>query len=267
LHVVYGDVRLATLDLTDVRAVNAGPVPQSFLRKTEGLTPPPNVGGQMQPGWTGDHPLSLPRRPSSFYSLNLAILIVASYTEQHMRAQQRDSWVPSGPSAVPVGQRDGLTEVQLLRNVRGLLRRQLYSPARVRGGLLFGFHDGESLTLVLASTAGSPGWYDDSRFALGWTEALFELMGGRMDWVGNWITHADGQLRSEHRDHRLCRQGLRLGLLNDHCILLVMGWNDSLFECRTYVQGPDGELERLPCSTTNISLLSILIRLTSGTEP
>ncbi|WP_180970255.1 hypothetical protein [Deinococcus planocerae] len=174
-----------------------------------------------------------------------------------MRAQHREFWRPSGPSAPPLGEAEALGEVVLLGNVTTFLRRQLSSPARVRGGLLFGYHDDERLHVLLASSAGVPGWYEegrsrrvlevDARFTLGWSEALFEVLGGRVDWVGNWLAHPDGQLRSEERDLRWFTRGVRLGLFDDRNILLVVGWEDSRFHSRAYFQGDAGKGEPLIC--------------------
>ncbi|WP_146009629.1 hypothetical protein [Deinococcus planocerae] len=187
-----------------------------------------------------------------------------------MRVQQREFWVPPGPVA-PTPEREGLGSVLVLPGVSQLLRRQLTSPARARGGLLFGYQDVDTLHVFLASTAGSPGWYDrtrrevlavDPRFALGWSEALFGLWGGRVDWVGNWVAHKDGQIRSEERDHRWFRRGQKLGLFDDRGVLLIPGWHEGVFECRAYSQDSDGQPVEVPCRESTRSLVETVQQLT-----
>lgn len=198
------------------------------------------------------------------------------YTAVTMRVQQREFWVPAGPAPAPLTEREALTQVHLVPAVVKELRRQLYSPARARGGLLFGFQENETLHVVLASSAGAPDWYGgagreildvDARFALGWSEALFGLLGGRVDWVGNWIAYADGQLRSERRDLRRFKRGHRLGIFDDRTALVVVGWEDEALGYRAYAQGIGGEGEQVPCGSSEWTTRDVLATLFPGCEP
>jgi len=120
---------------------------------------------------------------------------------------------------------------------------QLASPSRVRGGLLFGFVERDVLKVMFASTAGASVWYKpgartvidiDPRFALGWSEAVQTIHGTRFDWVGNWVSHADGQLRSQDRDLRRFKGAFRSGIADDEYLLLVVGYANGELKCRMY---------------------------------
>jgi hypothetical protein len=173
-----------------------------------------------------------------------------------MRAQHRVFWTPSVPPTSSSEEREALNGAQIFRPVIQTLRQQLYSPARVRGGLLFGFQVGDQLQVVLASSAGSSGWYRqprravlevDERFTLGWSEAVLSLFGGQIDWIGNWIAYPDSQLHSERRDLKWFKRGWRTGLFDDRSVLLVVGWNESVLDVQTYHLSSDGFPEALPC--------------------
>ncbi|MEF2280399.1 hypothetical protein V3W47_19065 [Deinococcus sp. YIM 134068] len=100
-----------------------------------------------------------------------------------------------------------------------------------------------------------------SRFTSGWSEALFGLWGGRVDWVGNWVAYKDGQLRTQERDHRRFRPGQKLGLFDDSGVLLIPGWSDGAFDCRAYTQDQDGQPEELTCRQSPRSLADALEQL------
>lgn len=252
---VDGDIGLAPLNLSDVRAVDARPVTQFFLGNSLDFAVLAHQPGQPQTRIANGHGARLPSLTSRNYSLNLAFCHRTPYASGNMRAQRRAFWMPPGQVFSTCADREALTEVQMLSTVTRSLRDQLYSPARVRGGLLYGFHQGDTLHIVLASTAGSPSWYRqrrrelldiDERFALGWSEALINVMGDGVDWVGNWIAYADSQTQSEKRDLRWFKRGQRSGLFDDSAVLLVVvGWNEGELDCRTYVQGVDGQPEQI----------------------
>jgi len=139
--------------------------------------------------------------------------------------------------------------VELGKDASTFLYRQTSSPARVRGGLLFGYSEDDVLHVLLAGTAGISNWYGpgkrtvldiDPRFALGWGEALLSMAGTRLDWVGNWVTHPDNQLKTPQRDVRRFRSGFRSGLIDDRSILLVVGYADGIVRFRAINRRADG---------------------------
>ena len=139
--------------------------------------------------------------------------------------------------------------VELGSGVIPFLKAQIKSPSRVRGGLLFGYSEADVLHVLLAGTAGVSSWYGpgertvldiDPRFALGWGEALLSVAGTRLDWVGNWVTHPNGQLKTPERNIRRFRSGFRSGLIDDRSILLVVGYMDGMLRFRAINRGADG---------------------------
>ncbi|MCD0158221.1 MULTISPECIES: hypothetical protein [unclassified Deinococcus] len=174
-----------------------------------------------------------------------------------MRAEQRDYW--SAPSALPGRgtEREDLSVVAISPSVARNLQRQLYSPARLRGGLLFGHQRGETLHIMLASTLGRSAWYGksrkamlevDARFTLGWSEALRDILGGTADWMGNWLMYDDSQMHGQRKDGRWFRSGQRLGLFDEGHVLIVVGWEEGCFACRAYRRDVDGYAEQLAVS-------------------
>lgn len=137
------------------------------------------------------------------------------------------------------------TSVALSTSLSDFFAAQMNASSRVRGGLLFGFSENEVLSVLLASTAGPSCWYPpdtrsvleiDLRFAFGWSESLLAVFGGRLEWVGNWVIHADSQLKSNKRDLRHFRSGFTSGLIHDRSILLIAGYSDGALQTRTYTQ-------------------------------
>ena len=135
------------------------------------------------------------------------------------------------------------TSVALSPEISSFFTEQMTSPSRVQGGLLFGYSEKEVLHLVVASSAGVANWYDpdvravlniDTRFAFGWNEALTSIFGNRISWVGNWIAHPDGLLKSEKRDIRRFRDVFHSGLVDERHVLLVLGWADQDLRFTTY---------------------------------
>lgn len=141
-----------------------------------------------------------------------------------------------------------LDEVQLHPKVVQALLGQLYAPVRPRGGLLLGTQAGGTLHVHLASTggAGRSALRLDPGYLQGYSEAMAALTGGRWAGVGQWLMHADSQVRSRRRDRRWARRGVRRGLIDDRRVLLIVGWRQSVLTVRAYVQAPDGEVRAVP---------------------
>ena len=140
---------------------------------------------------------------------------------------------------------DTLERVVLSALAVKFFKRQLHLPSRARGGLLFGHHHEDALRVLLAGSCGLPVWARgdeeravldvDARFALGWSEAVSELLQGHADWCGNWLVHPDEQLAGHGRDHHWFRLGLRRGLVDDRHILLIVGYQYGQLNARAYV--------------------------------
>jgi hypothetical protein len=187
-----------------------------------------------------------------------------------MRVQRRDAWLPIGPGKLPLAEAEDVEQVVVPREVVLNLTQQLYAPARARGGMLFGYMDGSCLRIVLVSSVGEPRWYAggprsvlevDTRFTLGWSEALFNTFQGRLDWCGNWMAHPDGELRGTRRDERLYKKGLRQGFFDDRSVLLLVGWMDGAFTLRAYRRDPDAHVEEVPCETAQETQIDLLRRI------
>lgn len=135
--------------------------------------------------------------------------------------------------------------VALSIHLSDFFANQMSSPARVRSGMLFGYSENNVLYALLASTAGFSNWYEpgtrvaldiDPRFAIGWSEALLEIFGTQLDWIGNWVVHPDSQLKSIRRDVRRFRPAFKSGLITDRSVLVVVGYSDGVLQTRTYTQ-------------------------------
>ncbi|UQN10653.1 hypothetical protein [Deinococcus sp. QL22] len=184
-----------------------------------------------------------------------------------MRAEQREYWSAARAVREPDGELEDLSQVALSPSVARSLQLQLDSPARLRGGLLFGEQRGDTLHVMLASTLGRSAWYSpsrnavldvDSRFILGRSEALREISGGTTDWRGNWLMYDDSQLHAQRKDHRWFRSGQRLGLFDARHVLLVVGWEGSCLTCRAYRRDVDGQAEELALNYEGVELVEEL---------
>ncbi|PTA66334.1 hypothetical protein [Deinococcus arcticus] len=147
--------------------------------------------------------------------------------------------------------------IVLQPNVVDSLFQQLHLPARVCGGLLFGHHEGHELHIVLASSAGSPEWYAqptrsvlavDTRFALGWAEAVSAVWGGHVDWCGNWTIHPTTQWPSDKWAREQFATGHQQGLFDEFHLLLLAGWRDGSAEFLAYLEDHNGNPATVPVS-------------------
>lgn len=183
------------------------------------------------------------------------------------RVYRREFGSASFGSPVPVNHlldvQEPITSVAMSPEVDAFFREQMLSPVRVRGGLLFGFREGEILHILLASTPGVPAWYSsttgavlnvDSRFALGWSEALISVFGSRIDWVGNWVVHPDEKLKSIERDVNRFRECFASRLVDDKNILVVIGWLDGSIKLRAYNRSFEGTINLLQSDVSKQTL-------------
>lgn len=137
------------------------------------------------------------------------------------------------------------SEVTVSVQLSDFFAAQTRSDSRVRSGMLFGYSEADVLFVLLATSAGVSNWYPketraaleiDPKFAIGWSEAVLSIFGGRLDWVGNWVVHPDSQLKSNKRDLRSFRSGFESGLIHDRSILLVSGYADGVLQMRAYTR-------------------------------
>lgn len=140
------------------------------------------------------------------------------------------------------------SSVEIYSDVSVILERQLFSSSRKLGGLLFGYHVGDHLRIVMASTVGIPDWYEgehrnelkiDQRFILGWSEALCHLYRGRIEWVGNWIVSAEQEDFKAQSDVDILLEWAKTGLFDDRNILLTVRQEKDNFIVKTYAVDSD----------------------------
>lgn len=147
----------------------------------------------------------------------------------------------------------GLDEVRLDWAAVRTLQAQLYTPVRPRGGLLFGSHLGGVLHVRLAGAVGPParrparGLRLNAGYVRGWREGIQMMSEGKMTHVGQWVIHADSQLRGRQRDRRRVQRAITLGLVDDRRILVVPGWRRGELTFRAYAHDFDGQVQQLPC--------------------
>lgn len=149
-----------------------------------------------------------------------------------------------------------LDGVSLGKHARHSLRRQLYVPGRLRGGLLFGMYKDGILEVTLATPMGYPWWYSspndallglDERYVLGWSDCIETIHGGKVDWVGNWLAYPDSSLGDVRQDLTWLYLGAEHGLIDDRHVLLMIGWDDGALAARAYTYD-FGEWNQLVCN-------------------
>ncbi|MFN4249834.1 hypothetical protein [Deinococcus sp.] len=149
------------------------------------------------------------------------------------------------------------SSVEIYSDVSVILQRQLFSSSRKLGGLLFGYHVGDHLRIVMASTVGIPDWYEgehrnelkiDQRFILGWSEALYHLYGGRIEWVGNWIVGGENEDCKAQSDVDVLLEWAKTGLFDDRNILLTVRQERDDFVVKTYAVNDD----KMGCEVPNM---------------
>jgi hypothetical protein len=172
-----------------------------------------------------------------------------------MRARQR--YLGLLPNERPILDEDlvPLERVTLVSAARHSLRRQLYVPGRLRGGLLFGRCRDGTMEVMLATPMGYPWWYSnpsdallahDERYVLGWSDCIETIHGGTVDWVGNWLAYPDSTLGAVCQDLTWLHLGVEHGLIDDRHILLMIGWNDGALAARAHSYD-FGEWNQLAC--------------------
>ncbi|MVN89151.1 hypothetical protein GO986_20660 [Deinococcus sp. HMF7620] len=166
-----------------------------------------------------------------------------------MRALKYHAMVQIPQKGTVLRPKNAVLSVSLQASVVNFLFEQLHSPARICGGLLFGYHEGTMLRVVLASSAGFPQWYEqstrslltvDDRFTLGWAEAVAEIWGGQIDWCGNWTIHPTAQCPTDTWAREQFSDGQMQGLFDEHTILLIAGWRDGVANFQAYVADHEG---------------------------
>ncbi|WP_144012413.1 hypothetical protein [Deinococcus sp. LM3] len=144
---------------------------------------------------------------------------------------------------------DGVTNsVEISRNVGVFLLRQAASLSGKLSGLLFGYHEGDCLKIVMASSVGMPYWYEDGRsaeleidprFALGLGEAVHHIYGGEVDWFGSWFVNTEEEGLSVQKDLDVLVNGHKMAMFDNRSILLSIGWKDCEPVIRTYSYARD----------------------------
>jgi hypothetical protein len=175
---------------------------------------------------------------------------------EKMKIQERLFWssVKSPDHSSNIKELPSLVKIN--DEVMEFVQRQAYSLTAKRGGALFGFHEGGTIYLCMASSVGYPGWYGherrleiniDERFILGWSEAVNTIFFGVIDWIGNWIIMDDGILGSNDREKALFLEGVGTGLFDDRNVLLTAGWDGGEFKFRAYRYLIGEESHEIPC--------------------
>lgn len=139
---------------------------------------------------------------------------------------------------------DGVTNsVEIDRNVRIFLMRQSASLSGKLGGLLFGYHEGDCLRIVMASSVGMPYWYEDGRgdgleidpkFAMGLGEAVHHIYGGEVEWFGSWFMNTEEEGLSVQKDLEVLDNGFKRAMFDNRSILLSIRWTNGEFVIKTY---------------------------------
>lgn len=181
-------------------------------------------------------------------SLASAPRCTPDHLESEVRIAERYGW-SSSRFKNHSSYNDGVTNsVEISRNVGVFLLRQTASLSGKLGGLLFGYHEGDCLKIVMASSVGMPYWYGDGRgdgleidprFALGLGEAIHHIYGGEVDWFGSWFMNTEEEGLSVQKDMDVLVNGHKMGMFDDRSILLSIGWKGDESVIRTYSYARD----------------------------
>jgi len=155
-----------------------------------------------------------------------------------MRALSRILGVTSTPLASP--DPTPLQQVSFTADARRTLGVQLHHTGRARGGLLFGEARAGILHVTMVTPPALPHWggtplEPDERYVLGWSDAAYALYRGQVDWVGNWVAHANSALLVPGEVLLWGRQGAASGLFDEQHVLVVAGWADGVLTGRASV--------------------------------
>lgn len=138
-----------------------------------------------------------------------------------------------------VGQRERLTDEQVAppkrvvieASARDVMKNALDVQA-CRGGPLFGQHEGEVLTVEFAALGGYS-WraahdalHIEPHYLLGLVDA-YRQTSPWTDWIGHWITLADGRLPSPQPTLAWYQDALSEQLVGPRHCLVFAGWADS----------------------------------------
>lgn len=159
------------------------------------------------------------------------------------RAQQRCLNLPGSRRPRSDDEVQPLTHVILSSPAQAFLREQLYASGAYQGGPLFGTRDRGELRVQYAAPAGyacgdsalrQQPLVLDTRYVLGWSDALAAVSQGELDWVGQWMMYPDRQLAALEHDLAWLRAGLDTALFDEEHVLLVMGWEQGELTTRGY---------------------------------
>ncbi|WP_216328076.1 hypothetical protein [Deinococcus aestuarii] len=150
----------------------------------------------------------------------------------------------------PPDAESALSAVVVEPHARRALIRQLYLTGRAQWGVTFGERIGETLHVHHAAPHG-PRWAEpppqpyayDTRYLLGYVDALVAEHGGRIDWQGVWRVAPDS--RSPDLREVLAWVGAAAGqgLCDDRSPLLTAGWLEGSLSVRAYHLQDDEPLE------------------------
>ena len=165
-----------------------------------------------------------------------------------MRIAERYGWSSSRFKNHSSYNRGVTNSVEISRDVGVFLLRQSASLSGKLGGLLFGYHEGDCLKIVMASSVGMPYWYEDGRgdgleidprFALGLGEAVHHIYGGEVDWFGSWFMNTEEEGLSVQKDMDVLVNGYTTGMFDNRSILLSIRWKDGESVIKTYSYARD----------------------------
>ncbi|GGL11265.1 hypothetical protein [Deinococcus radiotolerans] len=155
-----------------------------------------------------------------------------------MRALSRLLGVTTTPLSTP--DPTPLQQVSFTAEARRTLGVQLHHRGRVRGGLLFGEARAGTLHVTVVTPPALPHWggtllEPDERYVLGWSDAMYTLYRGQVDWVGHWVARADSTLPTLEEDLAWFEQGAASGLFDEQHVLVTAGWADGVLTGRASV--------------------------------
>lgn len=191
-------------------------------------------------------------------SLASALGCTPDHLESEVRIAERYGWSSSRFKNHSSYNRGVTNSVEISRDVGVFLLRQSASLSGKLGGLLFGYHEGDCLKIVMASSVGMPYWYEDGRsdgleidprFAFGLGEAVHHIYGGEVDWFGSWFMNTEEEGLSVQKDMDVLVNGYTTGMFDNRSILLSIRWKDGESVIKTYSYARDEGDYEIPNKT------------------
>lgn len=135
-----------------------------------------------------------------------------------------------------------LTRLVLAHPLRSVLERHLATAGQVRGGILLGFQDDETLQVTHLLPSGYPPYLADrdplaldGSYVLGAVDAARLTAPGPLDWVGSWVMPGEGLIPTLEWSLHVFERARRHALVSPDLPLLIFGRGEETTTLQAFV--------------------------------